>query len=643
MPQIGTVIAAVWGAAQAAVAVVGSTWIGRIAIKIAISVATSALLRALGRKPRSMQQGVELQTKLDPAYPREVGVGTFATGGTLAFENVSGSSNQYLWRVIALSDCEIEEITKIRGNGADLTFSGDIHTGLRACTSHFQSASGGDMLSVRIYKGTASQTADADLLAAFPSLLDSNFRGRGVAYALLKMTYDNDAWSGGSEFVFVGKGAKPFDPRTDTTTWTENAALITRQYLKGFDNNGIRMVGLGCADADLPDADWEAAADECDESVPLAAGGSETRYRAGGMISSRDSPREVMGDLMAAMDGRHVDSGGAIKVFPGVARSVVLDISESDMLADESIVYVPRRTSDERMNARASTYVSPSDGYQEASLPPRKSATRITRDGARYETGDAFRLVQSRTQGQRLDEIALRRGGYEAYLSFSAPLWALELEPGDWFTATSPRWGSVAKTFEVESIGLSILSGAAGGSPSARCAITAREIAASAYDWTTADEIAATSTGAMSTPSALPALTDETDRIRTADALPLGALGGTGLGRSVTTPLSSSSSTTIAVASHTLEYVGRSYSLPSATLTGLSVDTEYGVFYDLTGAAYVASATAATVRSYKTDPSRYLPCGYQRTQNGGGGYSPPPSPPAGFGGGGGGGGGGVLP
>lgn len=607
-----------------------ATW----GVKIALTVALSSVMRAMQPKPRGMDQGTELQTKLDPAYPREVAVGQFATGGSLAYINSEGTNNANLWMVIALSDDKIEQITQVRGNGAALTFSGDLHTGLRACTSHFQTASGGDCLYVRIYKGDESQAADADLVAAFPSDLDSNFRGRGIAYAIVKMIWDADAFANGTpELVFVGEGAHCLDPRSDTTAYTANAALIAGQFLRGFTNNGIRVVGLGCSADDLPETELGDAADDCDDAISLAAGGTEARYRAGGMISARETPREVLSHLMAAMAGEHIDRGGEIVLLPGVARTPTLDIAETDLLSDEGIAFAARRTADERINAITSTFVNPADGWQEASLPPRKDTSAITADGDRFETSRAYRFVFSKTQGQRLDEIVLRSARKEGFLSVPAPLWAFELAPGDWSTMTNQRWGGSEKTWKVESVNLAITNGAVGGAPAARCSLTLRETASSVYTWSTADEITL-SAGAVGPPIALAAHVDADDRIITVDALPVNAPAGVSALRIPGAPLSSNAASAIQIAEHDYFAVGRTYELPSGEITGLSTDTAYAVFWDLIDEDYVATVAPA---DFYTDASRYIAIGVQRTQDGGGGFSPPPPPPPGYGGGGGGG------
>lgn len=619
--------------------------VGKFVVGLAISGAMNALQRAFMPKPGAagggggsgggtvapINQGQEIRTKIDPAFPREVMIGRGATGGSLAYENVSGTENEYLWRVIALSDCEIDAIEQVWGNGVLLTFSGDWHTDYATCTSHFKTAAAASCLWVRIYKGTADQVVDPELAAAFPSEIDANFRGRGVAYAIVKMQYDPDAWAGGAELMFVGRGALCRDPRTSTSVWTNNLALITGQFLRGFSNNGVRVVGLGCAVTDVPDAELSAAADECDEAVALAAGGTEPRYAGGGMISGAETARAVLINLCGAMSARHVDRGGEVVILPGVARTPILHFTEADLLADEPISYAGRRTADERVNAIVSTFVSPADAWQQAPLPVRKNATAIVDDTERLDATRAYRYITSKTQGERVDEIELRAARKEGRLSCSAPLWAFELEPGDWVTATSSRWGGTTKTFEVESIGLQI---GGGDNPAARCALTLKETATSVYEWSTALEQANTA-GVVTQPAALASYVDSLGRVIDWRGLPINASGGVAVYRSVGAPLSSASSSTIAVAAHTYSAPGQDLAMPSATISGLTTDTNYAVFYDMNTGTYLATTSPA---AYYASADRYVALGNQRTQTGGGGFTPPPPPPPGGGGSGGSGG-----
>jgi len=594
--------------------------IGTFVGYLVVGAGLGALMGALQPKPKGRgDQGVQLDTALDPTYPREVGVGQFPTGGSLGFEDIEGVNNENLWRIYVLSDVEMTALEQVIGGGNVLTFGGDLSTGLRPCTSHHLSAANEPRLFMRFFKGTQDQAAPADLIAAFPSLLDENFRGRGIVY-------DPHAWQTGGDFVFVGQGAKCLDPRTSEVVFTKNPVLIGRQFLKGFSNNGVRVVGLGVSDADLPHADYVAGADECDELVAVV-GGTEPRYEMGGMLSGRETPRDVLAHIAAAIGGAHVDRGGQIVLLPGVARAPVLTVEEADLLADAPLAYAARRTADERVNAIASRFVNPDDKWQEAALPPRKDAAALAADGERYETSRLWRFVNRVAHGQRLDQIELRRARKEGALGFSAPLWALELAPGDVFEMASPRWGGEVKQWEVETTALAL---AGGDSPSARVAISARETSAASYAFDPLTDQLALGGAPIIAPPPLPALVDEHDRIITVDGLPIGALGGTGIRRTPVIVLAGVSSSQINVTEHQAEFVGRLYELPAASITALSADTLYWVFWDVADEAYDAEADPVLANAFFLDASRYVPCGSQRTQTGGGGYSPPPPPPPGY-------------
>lgn len=117
--------------------------------------------------------------------------------------------------------------------------------------------------------------------------------------------------------------------------------------------------------------------------------------------------------------------------------------------------------------------------------------------------------------------------------------------------------------------------------------------------------------------------------------LPINVALGYGATFNPVYPLSSSSSSSISVAATTITWPGDSLSIGSATISGLSADTIYSVFWDTQTSAFVAVSSGAT--AYITNTSRYIAFGTQRTQLSGGGFTPPPDPPDGGGGGGGGG------
>lgn len=116
-------------------------------------------------------------------------------------------------------------------------------------------------------------------------------------------------------------------------------------------------------------------------------------------------------------------------------------------------------------------------------------------------------------------------------------------------------------------------------------------------------------------------------------SLPLNMQTNMGVTFSPTYPLSAGAtpSTQIAVAATTITFPGGETVVTGATtITGLTQNTTYSVFYDLQTSSYIAT-TAGT--SYRASVDRYISLGAQTTALSGGGYSPPPAPPSGGGGG----------
>ena len=611
-----------------------------VAAVIQVAVAISSVARAVGAfggsskgGGRVTEQGQILGIKFDSSYPREVAVGTVGTGGSLAYATTSGTENRFLWRVIALSDGPIDSCLEVWANGEKLTFAGDFNAGLVGCSSHFKAKDGTTQrLFVRVYKGLDTQTVDPSLNAAAPAEWTSSCRGRSIAYAIVRMEYDTDAFQSEPQLFFVLKGSTQiYDPRTGLSGWSENAALLAAQALRGFTMNGVRVVGLGAAASDVPDAALSVAADACDDLVPLAAGGTERRYRAAAMLSGAEQARSLVSGFVEAMAGLHVDRGGEISFIPGVARTPVMHITDADLLSDDGISYADKRTGDELVNCIASKFVDPSQSWGEAALPPRRDAAAIALDGSRFETGGLYSCVTSRTQGQRLDQIKLLLARLQATAQFSLPAWGIELEPGDWITWQSARFTGV-KTFRVLSSRLMFSSDPE--NPRARVRLSVEEIASTAYSWSTGDETNYV-LGNATRPAAPTPWVDAAGRIIDWRGLPINASTGSAASRTVDYPLSSPVGSSIIVSAHTGNFVGQTVSFPSATITGLTQDTLYSIYYDLQGAAYEAQvANSATDQTRRAAPDRYVFIGTQQTRLTGGGFSALPPPPPGGGGGG---------
>ena len=125
--------------------------------------------------------------------------------------------------------------------------------------------------------------------------------------------------------------------------------------------------------------------------------------------------------------------------------------------------------------------------------------------------------------------------------------------------------------------------------------------------------------------------------------IPINVLSGSGVGRT-DWPLTSTSSS-ITLASTTINELGTTVTVGPGTVSGLTPETQYWCYWDHVSGQLVVTSNIATAAVYNADTTlvggrvgRYRFLGRQYTEKSGGGYPTPPTAPPGSGGGGGGGG-----
>lgn len=460
----------------ALIATIGSFIISHIAVSVLVkallTIALSLAVTLLSKKPQGnkLNQGQELRTKFDPTMPRQVLVGRTATGGSCHFAYTTSDNykkpNRYLYRVIQLSDRPISALVEVREGAQTLSWSGDLTTGWRSCTQH-RDKHGNAKFWMRVYLGADSATADATLVSETGGLWTTDHKGTGIAYAIIKMDYDEDAFSNGEpELTWVVDGAKCYDDRKDSTkvggsgahrlatysTWefTNNSAIITAQYLRGFYTNGSIIVGVQAEERDLSTSMLFSAYNTCDQSVTIDAG-TEARYESGMIINADEAAADILIDLQASMDGKIFDRGGAITLLPGANRTPVLALTDEDVIWTAEKSWQPRASLEQMLNHVTSNFIDRDQNFQERNLPILSNPTWEADDGGeRFTQFFSFRAVNKWTQGQRITKRLHLASRYNGTAAFVGGLWLLELEQGDWITMTSERWGFTAKYFEIQ-------------------------------------------------------------------------------------------------------------------------------------------------------------------------------------------------
>lgn len=154
-------------------------------------------------------------------------------GITRVFLESSGTTNKYLYMAGVVCEGEIDSIEQIFIDDKRVIFDGDLTHGTvrevdSADANFFVNQS--SRIRIQVFNGTDNQTASSVLTDA-PSWT-SDHKLSGVCYLAFRFTFDKDAFSSIPQVKVVLRGKKVYDPRTSSTKWTPNSALVLLDYLR---------------------------------------------------------------------------------------------------------------------------------------------------------------------------------------------------------------------------------------------------------------------------------------------------------------------------------------------------------------------------------------------------------------------------
>lgn len=332
--------------------------------------------------------------------------------------------------------------------------------------------------SVRVaYKlGTDTQLADTYLTTLLPSKWTANHRLRGLTYAIITLDLEDRRFqSSPPQITAELSGRLLFDPRTSTTAWSDNNALVARDYL-------VNMCKVPASMID--DTMVGVAANACGSLVnnKRRIGGtlntiSKAKFTFNGVVTSDDS-REATLDAIADSMAGWISQSGKWSMDAGTWTAPVMSLGDDDL--DGQIELVQGGTPmDSLFNGVRGQFI-PAGTAVPVDFQPYKNATFVTADGrARWKnknlpfTDDAFIATS-------IARIITERARNGLIIRYPAKLKAWPLRIGERVTVTSTEYGFTAKTFRITDWQFA---------PSGAVVLTLQEDAASAYDLV--DEVAA--------------------------------------------------------------------------------------------------------------------------------------------------------
>ena len=479
-------------------------------------------------------RGTNITTRQQAGF-RQIGYGSQRIGGILVYESTTASNHRTFNQVIAVYAHTPYAIDAIHLDGRQVFFDpasygvttrngvsfgghgdGQAYTGPDGQRYSF---SGEDVYCEARYGDEVSPGVMTSLRSNDPTWDTQNGRtplGIGICWLYLKLRANPDVFPQRPEVRITVRGRDTIlDPRTGLRGYSENPALIIADILCD------PVYGLGCDWTEINETQLIAAANVCDEQVPLASGQFESRYTAHYHYDTSTGPGDVLKVILDTMAGRLSRVGGEWFIVPAYWQGPSFSFDKSILTGP--VEWIPARSLRDRINRVTGTFTSPqypynvagnyyssphgygpdgttqnvfNDGYQVQSFPQYASdvAHGYTADlwleadgGVVLPREVSFPAVLSIAQAQRLAKIMLMRNRFEGTGTLRMHIGAWGLMPTSVMQFTMPEFlGWTDKVLEVSACRMGIED--VGGAPAITFEVDVNEVDPSIYEWSTAEE-----------------------------------------------------------------------------------------------------------------------------------------------------------
>lgn len=378
---------------------------GNIGLSVLAFQAVGTLNNAVGlgakaaRPPTTEQQ---IKTERPPRI-HALGVSRLY-GASIAFETINGTTVD-VW---AFHDGRAASILRTYLNDKLVTTSGNVVNALPD-----KSYQGGNV-KLGYSLGLPTGTAFAAVTAVMPAW-DATHRGDGVVTGYLlknpeKEKYFLETYPQGDNVALslVGQWTPKHDPRVPTSNaydpstwpWSDNAVLAFIWYMmveRGYDWNTAFQPQI---------TKLLTAINIADQDIPLAAGGTEKRYRTALSYNATEAPANVVNSLLACFDGWYVvNERGEIVVYAGAYYEPTVTIGPDEIVAWQQPMNVAKENV---VNEIAIPYVSALHDYATVDGQAWRDEDSISTLG-RVNTSELGAVIPSFTQGRRLAKIKMAR------------------------------------------------------------------------------------------------------------------------------------------------------------------------------------------------------------------------------------------
>lgn len=423
--------------------------------------------------------------------PRELVLGKVRKGGTVIFRDSAGSFKEKFYTVIAMASHEIEGYEAFYLNDVKVTLDSNgwvveapyntndkktftstsrpaagtyVPSSLTVfvdntledgqITYTYQTLQVAPVVRIRQYLGTASQTADPILMAAFPNVWTANHKLSGVAYIIAEFVYNDVSFpSGMPTITAVIKGAKVYDPRSGLTAWSDNPALHCRHVVTH------PYFGKRSSLTAREDLKIAAAANVCETAYTPTGGTTTKLYSSHIVLPYGSTTSDALDSLTQAMCGAWAYSAGEIFIRAGMYTAPVKDLTQNDLVTTQrnsagssnssAITINTHRARADKINTVTTTIWDSEADYKQMPTTPVKDAAAILKDGKELSTEVTLAAVTSAAQAKVIANYMLKNSYDPLALTATFKLSAYPVELFDNITLSIPRYGWSNKVFFV--------------------------------------------------------------------------------------------------------------------------------------------------------------------------------------------------
>jgi hypothetical protein len=335
--------------------------------------------------------------------PRRIVYGRARVSGPLIYAGSFGEALEYLLLVIPLADHEIEAIDAVwigehRIDATEIGPTGDVIAGRFGGT-----VPGTPIPYVSIRRFLGNQTAaDPQLVAECPDGWRAQDKLTGIAHLVVRLRFQPDLFQGGIPSISAEvRGKRLLDPRTGTTAYSDNWALIVHDYLRG-------QYGLAATADEIDTDSFIAAANLADENVQITqAGATQKRYILNGSFTLDRQPIDVLEEMLAPAGGALVYTAGRYRLFGGAYQAPAVFLSAEDLASDVEVVTKPPRR--ELFNSVRGNYIDPNAYWQAFPMPALEWQPFIAEDGEQIWRELELPWVLDPVRAQRIAKQLLLR------------------------------------------------------------------------------------------------------------------------------------------------------------------------------------------------------------------------------------------